>query len=113
LAGAPEEVNAELPGMDSASAVAARQRLEARAAAEEELMLRVPLSKAEAKKLRAQRRCVLSGREGRGHTRVCVCVHLGHIAGGVGGDRHIRACTWGKVCSGWDVRDPHTACRHT
>jgi hypothetical protein len=58
LAGAPEEVTPDLPGMDTAAAVAARQRLEARAAAEEELMLRVPLSKAEAKKLKAQRRCV-------------------------------------------------------
>lgn len=56
LEGAPEEVRHELPGMDSAAAVAARQRLEARAAAEEELMLRVPLSRAEAKKLKAQRR---------------------------------------------------------
>ena len=52
------QVRAELPGMDTAAAVAARQRLEARSAAEEDLMLRVPLSKAEAKKLRAQRRCV-------------------------------------------------------
>ena len=58
LAGAPEEVAADLPGMDTAAAVAARQRLEARAAAEEELMLRVPLSRVEAKKLKAQRRCV-------------------------------------------------------
>lgn len=56
LAGAPEEVTADIPGMDTAAAVAARQRLEARAAAEEELMLRVPLSKTEAKKLKAQRR---------------------------------------------------------
>lgn len=56
LAGAPEEVRPDLPGMETAAAIAARQRLEARAAAEEELMLRVPLSKAEAKKLKAQRR---------------------------------------------------------
>lgn len=56
--GAPEEVTLDLPGMDTAAAVAARQRLEARAAAEEDLMLRVPLSKAEAKKLKAQRRWV-------------------------------------------------------
>lgn len=61
LAGAPEEVTADLPGMDTAAAVAARQRLEARAAAEEDLMLRVPLSKAEAKKLKAQRRWVCRG----------------------------------------------------
>jgi hypothetical protein len=58
VAGAPEEVRTELPGMDTAAAIAARQRLEARAAAEEDLILRVPFSKAEAKKLKAQRRCV-------------------------------------------------------
>lgn len=58
LVGAPEEVRDELPGFDSAAAIAAQQRLEARSAAEEELMLRVPLSKQEAKKLKAQRRWV-------------------------------------------------------
>lgn len=58
LVGAPEEVREELPGFDSAAAVAARQVLEARSAAEEELMLRVPLSKLETKKLKAQRRYV-------------------------------------------------------
>lgn len=57
LAGAPDEVRTEVPGFDSAAAVAVRQRLEARSAQEEELMLRVPLSKQEAKKLKAQRRC--------------------------------------------------------
>eukprot|EP00879_Flechtneria_rotunda_P011823 GHRR01012350.1.p1 GENE.GHRR01012350.1~~GHRR01012350.1.p1 ORF type:complete len:590 (+),score=268.47 GHRR01012350.1:166-1935(+) len=61
LEGAPEEVREEVPGMDTAAAVAARHRLEARAAAEEELMLRVPLSKQEANKLRAERRAGLSG----------------------------------------------------
>jgi U3 small nucleolar RNA-associated protein 3 len=60
LAGAPEEVRAEIAGMDSAAAVATRQRLEARSAAEEDLMLRVPLSKQEAKKLKMQRRCAKS-----------------------------------------------------
>ncbi|KAF8059680.1 hypothetical protein HT031_005088 [Scenedesmus sp. PABB004] len=64
LAGAPDEVRDEQPGFDSAAAVAARQRLEARAAEEEELMLRVPLSKAEARKLKAQRRAGLSGAAG-------------------------------------------------
>lgn len=62
LAGAPEEAGAGGalgPGLeDSAAAVAAAQRLAARSAAEEELMTRVPLSKAEAKKLRAARRWV-------------------------------------------------------
>eukprot|EP00775_Hariotina_reticulata_P005267 gene5267-5502_t len=61
LAGAPDEVTPDVPGMDSAAAVATRQRLEARAAAEEDLMLRVPLSKHEAKQLKAQRRAGLSG----------------------------------------------------
>ncbi|WIA21610.1 hypothetical protein OEZ85_000794 [Tetradesmus obliquus] len=64
LAGAPEEVRAEIAGMESAAAVATRQRLEARSAAEEELMLRVPLSKQEAKKLKMQRRAGLSGAAG-------------------------------------------------
>jgi U3 small nucleolar RNA-associated protein 3 len=50
------QVTFDVPGMDSAAAVATRQRLEARAAAEEDLMLRVPLSKHEAKQLKAQRR---------------------------------------------------------
>jgi U3 small nucleolar RNA-associated protein 3 len=59
LAGAPEEVRAEIAGMDSAAAVATRQRLEARSAAEEDLMLRVPLSKQEAKKLKMQFRYVV------------------------------------------------------
>eukprot|EP00877_Chromochloris_zofingiensis_P010647 jgi/Chrzof1/5836/Cz16g17190.t1 len=61
LAGAPEEQQTAVAGFDSAAAVAARQRLEARAAVEEDLMVRVPLSKQEAKKLRAQRRAGLSG----------------------------------------------------
>jgi hypothetical protein len=39
----------------------ARARLEARAAQEEELMTRVPLTKAERKNLKAQRRAGLSG----------------------------------------------------
>jgi hypothetical protein len=56
LAGAPEEVDALMPGLDSAAATATRRRLEARAAQEEELMMRVPLGKAEVKKLKAQRR---------------------------------------------------------
>jgi U3 small nucleolar RNA-associated protein 3 len=76
LAGAPEEVTADIPGMDTAAAVAARQRLEARSAAEEELMLRVPLSKAEAKKLKAQRRCGLTrahGGWGCSATYSCLC----------------------------------------
>ncbi|GBF94628.1 hypothetical protein Rsub_07364 [Raphidocelis subcapitata] len=61
LAGAPEEVEALLPGLDSAAAQATLARLDARAAQEEELMMRVPLKKAEAKRLKAARRAGLSG----------------------------------------------------
>jgi len=65
LAGAPEELRAEAPGLDaSAALLAARQRMEARERAEEELFARVPLSKAEAKKLRAQQRAGLAGAGG-------------------------------------------------
>ncbi|KAI8470007.1 MAG: Sas10/Utp3/C1D family-domain-containing protein [Monoraphidium minutum] len=61
LEGAPEEVEALLPGLDSAAATAARARLDARAAQEEELMMRVPLGKTEVKRLKAQRRAGMSG----------------------------------------------------
>jgi U3 small nucleolar RNA-associated protein 3 len=65
LTGAPEELRAEAPGLDSSAALlAARQRMEARARAEEELFARVPLSKAEAKKLKAQQRAGLAGAGG-------------------------------------------------
>ena len=59
LAGAPEEVEGLHLGTGlegSTAALAAAHRLAAREAAEEELMVRVPLSKQEAKKLKAQRR---------------------------------------------------------
>jgi hypothetical protein len=59
LAGAPEEVEQVTLGTGlegSSAALATAHRLAAREAAEEELMVRVPLSKQEAKKLKAQRR---------------------------------------------------------
>ncbi len=63
LAGAPEERKMGMPiGMDTADALRQRQKLEARAEVEEELMIRVPLSKDERKKLKAQRRAGLSGK---------------------------------------------------
>ena len=49
-----------------------RQRLEARAAVEEDMMSRVPLSKDEAKKMKQQQRAGMSGEgagEGRGGRR--------------------------------------------
>lgn len=63
LAGAPEERKMGMPiGMDTADALRQRQKLAARAEVEEELMIRVPLSKDERKKLKAQRRAGLSGK---------------------------------------------------
>ena len=63
LAGAPEEKKMGVPiGMDTADALRHRQKLAARAEVEEELMIRVPLSKDERKKLKAQRRAGLSGK---------------------------------------------------
>jgi len=63
LAGAPEERKMGMPiGMDTADALRQRQKLAARADVEEELMIRVPLSKDERKKLKAQRRAGLSGK---------------------------------------------------
>lgn len=43
------------------AAVKQRQKMEARAAAEEDMMARVPLSKEEAKKLKQQKRAGMSG----------------------------------------------------
>lgn len=48
------------------AAVKHRQRLEARAAMEEEMMTRVPLSKEEAKKLKQQQRSNMAGAQGGG-----------------------------------------------
>jgi len=65
LAGAPEEqkYNAYVTGgMDTAAAIRERQRLAAREEVEEELMIRVPLSKEERKRLQAQKRAGLSGK---------------------------------------------------
>lgn len=63
LAGAPEEQRAAPAlGMDTAAALKERQRQAAREAVEEELMVRVPLSREERKKLKAQRRAGLSGK---------------------------------------------------
>ncbi|KXZ45808.1 hypothetical protein GPECTOR_50g602 [Gonium pectorale] len=61
LAGAPEEERAAVAGLDSAAALRTRAKLEARAAVEEDMFVRVPLSKDEAKKLRQQRRAGMSG----------------------------------------------------
>jgi hypothetical protein len=52
IRGAPKELRNELPGFDSLAAMKQRQRMEARAAVEEDMMTRVPLSKEEAKKLK-------------------------------------------------------------
>lgn len=63
LEGAPEEVRGGDPlGMDTAAAKRERRRLSAREAVEEELMIRVPLTKEERKRLRAQKRAGLSGK---------------------------------------------------
>ena len=59
----------------SLAAVKSRQRLEARAAVEEDMMSRVPLSKDEAKRLKQQRREGMSGGWGaaaRGGERGCL-----------------------------------------
>jgi U3 small nucleolar RNA-associated protein 3 len=63
LTGAPEEKRMGAPvGMDTVDALRTRQRLAARENVEEELMIRVPLSKEERKSLKAQRRAGLSGK---------------------------------------------------
>jgi U3 small nucleolar RNA-associated protein 3 len=86
LTGAPEELRAEVPGLDSSAALlAARQRMEARERAEEELFARVPLSKAEAKKLKAQRRAGLAGAGGALDDFADEVADLVGGAGGAGG----------------------------
>lgn len=62
LAGAPEELRSAAPGFDTAAALRQRHKLDARAGVEEELLQRVPLSKDEARRLKAQRREGMSGR---------------------------------------------------
>lgn len=63
IAGAPEEVGAGAPlGMDTVAALRQRQKMAARDAIEEELMVRVPLSRDERKQMKAQRRAGLSGK---------------------------------------------------
>jgi U3 small nucleolar RNA-associated protein 3 len=63
IAGAPEEVGAGAPlGMDTVAALRQRQKMAARDAIEEELMVRVPLSRDERKQMKAQRREGLSGK---------------------------------------------------
>jgi U3 small nucleolar RNA-associated protein 3 len=63
IAGAPEEVGAGAPlGMDTVAALRQRQKMAARDAIEEELMIRVPLSRDERKQMKAQRRAGLSGK---------------------------------------------------
>ncbi|CAK0782908.1 hypothetical protein CVIRNUC_006103 [Coccomyxa viridis] len=61
LEGAPEEVRERVGEEETAGLQRAKARLAARAAQEEELMARVPLSKGERKNLKAQRRAGLSG----------------------------------------------------
>ncbi|PSC73947.1 Something about silencing 10 [Micractinium conductrix] len=60
--GAPEEQRYAAAGLDSAAALRERQRLAAREDVEEELMIRVPLSKEERKRLKLHRREGLSGK---------------------------------------------------
>ncbi|KAG1660216.1 hypothetical protein FOA52_005085 [Chlamydomonas sp. UWO 241] len=62
VSGAPREMRTEVPGFDGLAAVKQRQRLEARAAVEEDMMSRVPMSKEEAKKMKAQKRAGMSGK---------------------------------------------------
>ena len=45
VAGAPEELRSGLPGFDSLAALRMRNKLEARAAEEEDAFMRVPLSR--------------------------------------------------------------------
>ncbi|KAK9817376.1 hypothetical protein WJX74_000184 [Apatococcus lobatus] len=61
IEGAPEELRESVPGEDTARAVRERQRLEARAEAEEGMMARVPLTKRERAGLKQQRRAGLAG----------------------------------------------------
>ncbi|KAF5836525.1 hypothetical protein DUNSADRAFT_5813 [Dunaliella salina] len=60
VAGAPEEERHALPGLDSSNAIKMRQRLEMRAAEEEDMMTRVPLSREQVKALKSQRRAGMS-----------------------------------------------------
>jgi U3 small nucleolar RNA-associated protein 3 len=63
MTGAPEEIRGGAPlGMDTAAALRDRQRMAAREAVEEELMVRVPLTREERKRMKAQRRAGLSGK---------------------------------------------------
>ncbi|PRW45524.1 Something about silencing 10 [Chlorella sorokiniana] len=62
LAGAPEEQRMAAAGLDTAAALRERQRLAAREDVEEELFIRVPMSKEERKRLKAHRRDGLSGK---------------------------------------------------
>lgn len=56
-----EQVKDRHPGDDNAMVAKQRERLEKRAAAEEELMMRVPLAKKELKSMKAARRLQASG----------------------------------------------------
>ncbi|GAX72959.1 hypothetical protein CEUSTIGMA_g414.t1 [Chlamydomonas eustigma] len=62
VTGAPRELRHEMPGFDSLASIKQRQRLEARAAVEEDMMIRVPLSREEAKKMKQQHRAGMSGK---------------------------------------------------
>ena len=70
-----------MAGYDSMAALKTRQKMEARAAVEEDLFARVPLSKDEAKRLKQQRRAGLSGAGGRrwlagvNYWLACCCPH--------------------------------------
>eukprot|EP00798_Chlamydomonas_sp_ICE-L_P004178 gene4178-14278_t len=61
VAGAPSERKTELGGSDSYAAIKQRQRLEIRARSEENMMMRVPLSKDEVKAMKKNKRDGMSG----------------------------------------------------
>ena len=61
ITGAPEEVRTGPAGLESSGALKVRAKLAAREAVEEDLMLRVPISKEERKKLRREHRKGMAG----------------------------------------------------
>uniref|UniRef100_A0A1D2A5Z8 Sas10 C-terminal domain-containing protein n=1 Tax=Auxenochlorella protothecoides TaxID=3075 RepID=A0A1D2A5Z8_AUXPR len=105
--GAPEELRETLTGMDSAAAVRQRHRLAAREAVEEDLMLRVPLSREEGKAQRAARRAGLAGAALLDDFREDVASVL---EGGLGGDfqRHRTGQRWGGDASAAGAARPRS-----
>ncbi|CAG9463538.1 unnamed protein product [Pedinophyceae sp. YPF-701] len=61
VTGAPETMRQRVAGMDTQAALRERARLAERERAEEELMMRVPMSKEERKRLKRHRRSALAG----------------------------------------------------